>query len=184
MFLFFRDAYLTRVTYRANDAYWWKIERLSLDREPELMRAMSRRTWRRHSNTLGLVYPIQKRRDQADYALEWLASRDGRPFGHALWGASRRPVRRAVRSRSPEGTETADDAGAGTDDHSIYDFDARLPKSLLPSMNRLAKDAGIRLVFIRVQRRPRPDGPPPQSAELTRYMQRLEAYLAASGVGF
>ena len=30
----------------------------------------------------------------------------------------------------------------------------------------LAERAGIRLAFIRVQRRPRPDGPPPQSEAL------------------
>ena len=185
VFLFFRDAYLTRVNYRANDAYWWKIERLSHEREPELMRAMREsRTWQeRLEYALGLVYPIQKRRDQADYALEWLASQAVAP--------SREPYGVPVAARYNElfgldrlkSTDAADDAGQVTDP-SIYDFDARLPKSLLPAMIQEARQAGIRLVFVRVQRRPTRNGPPPQSPELMRYMSKLEAYLAASGAGF
>ncbi|HEX4241930.1 MAG TPA: hypothetical protein VHZ53_10995 [Steroidobacteraceae bacterium] len=185
VFVFFRDAYLTRVNYRADDAYWWKIERLSHDREPELMRAMREsRTWQeRLEYTLGLVYPIQKRRDEADYALEWLASQAVAP--------ARTPFGAPVAARYNElfgldrlkSTDAADDAGAATD-LSIYDFEARLPKSLLPAMIEEAKEAGTRLVFIRVQRRPTPSGPPPQPPELVRYMARLEAYLAASGAGF
>jgi hypothetical protein len=81
------------------------------------------------------------------------------------------------------GSEAADDADAPSHD-AIYDFDAQLPKSLLPSMIELARGAGVRLVFVRVQRRPAPAGPPPQSPELLRYTAALEAYLARSGVGF
>jgi hypothetical protein len=186
VFLFFRDAYLTRVTYRANDAYWWKIERLSHDEEPELQRAMREsRTWQETLEyDLGLLYPLQKRRDQADYGLEWLAgavaARGRTPYGepvaepyNALFGLDRM-----------RGTESADDAGAGNGDAAIYDFDARLPQSLLPSMIELARGAGVRLVFVRVQRRPTAYGPPPQSQDLLRYMAKLKAYLAASGAGF
>jgi hypothetical protein len=186
VFVFFRDAYLTRVTYRANGAYWWKIERLSHDSEPELMRAMREsRNWQdKLEYDFGLLYPVQKRREAADYALEWLAGQAVTP-GHIPYGAP-------VAGRYGElfsldrlkGIEAADDSGPGQDDSSILDFDARLPKSLLPSMIKLAKDAGIELVFVRVQRRPLVNGPPPQSAELTRYIGGLKQYLAAQGVGF
>jgi hypothetical protein len=186
VFVFFRDAYLTRVTYRANDAYWWKIERLSHDDEPELLQAMrDSRTWQEKLEyELGLLYPIQKRRENADYALEWLAGEAAAP-GRVPYGA---PV--AARYNELFGldrlkkTEMADDAAGGTDDRSIYDFDARLPKSLLPSMIKLAKDARIELVFVRVQRRPTAFGPPPQSAELRQYISKLGNYLSSSGVGF
>jgi hypothetical protein len=186
IFIFFRDAYLTRVTYRASDVYWWKIERLSHDDEPELMRAMrENRTWQEKLEYgFSLLYPIQKRRETADYALEWLASL---PVAHG-----RVPYGAPVANRYNElfgldrlkNTDTADDAAAGQGDPSIYDFDARLPHSLLPSMIKLARDAGIELVFVRVQRRPTPYGAPPQSPELVRYIAKLQGYLADSGAGF
>ncbi len=59
----------------------------------------------------------------------------------------------------------------------FLDFDARVDRSLLPAILDLAERAGIRLAFIRVQRRPRPDGPPDQSPALAGYMARLGAYL-------
>jgi hypothetical protein len=184
VFVFFRDVYLTRVTFRANDAYWWKIERLSHEREPELMRAMREsRTWQeRLEYDLGLVYPLQKRRDKADYVLEWLASQAVAP-GLAYGAPAAERYNELFGLDRLRGTEQADDASAGSD-AAIYDFDARLPKSLLPSMVRLAKQAGVQLVFVRVQRRPLPGGPPPQSPELERYIAKLKRYLESSGVGY
>jgi hypothetical protein len=187
VFVFFRDTYLTQVTYRSNDAYWWKIERLSHDDEPELTRAMREsRTWQEQLEyDLGLLYPIQKRREAATYALEWLAS--------LAVGSERIPYGMPVASRFNEpfelsqmkNIEGADDfATASRDELFNDDFDARLPQSLLPSMVNLAKDAGITLVFVRVQRRPTLKGPPPQSPQLIRYVAKLRAYLIGNGAGF
>lgn len=186
VFVFFRDTYLTQVSYRSNDAYWWKIERLSHDDEPELMRAMREsRTWQEQLEyDFGLLYPIQKRREAAAYALEWLAS--------LAVGSERIPYGMPIASRYNElfelgqmkNVETADDFAAGGGEFFNYDFDARLPHSLLPSMIKLAKDAGISLVFVRVQRRPTPQGPAPQSPQLIRYVAKLRAYVIGNGAGF
>jgi hypothetical protein len=187
VFVFFRDTYLTQVTYRSNDAYGWKIERLSHDHEPELTRAMhASRTWQEQLEyDLGLFYPIQKRREAATYALEWLAS--------LAAGSEHIPFGMPVASRYNElfelgrmkNIEVADDTAAAARDARINDdFDARLPHSLLPSMINLAKEAGISLVFVRVQRRPTPNGPPPQNQQLLRYVAKLRAYLIGNGAGF
>ena len=186
VFIFFRDAYLTRVTYRANDAYWWKIERLSHDHEPQLERSMrDSRTWQEALEyRLGLLYPIQKRREAADYALAWLASQAIDPGGSAFGTPVANRYNELFALDRLKNIETADDAAAGTDDSAIYDFDAMLPHSLLPSMIDLARDAGIELVFVRVQRRPTLLGPPPQSAQLLRYVAKLHAYLLRNGAGF
>lgn len=61
------------------------------------------------------------------------------------------------------------------------DFDAAVERSLLPELFRLADSAGIRLAFIRVQRRPTESGPPPQSAALAKYLDDLRAYVTARG---
>ena len=185
VFIFFRDAYLTRVNYRANDAYWWRIERLSHDEEPQLTRAMrASRTWQENLEyDFGLLYPIQKRREPAKYALEWLASQSVGP-GLVPYGM---PVASRYNQLFDLGrlknTETADDATDQTDS-AIYDFDRMLPRSLLPSMIELGKDSGVKLVFVRVQRRPTSDGPPPQSPELGRYIGTLKGDLSDNGVGF
>jgi hypothetical protein len=63
----------------------------------------------------------------------------------------------------------------------FLDFDAHIDRSLLPMIIDLAARAKIRLAFIRVQRRPTPTGPQPQSPALTRYLDRLRTYLTESG---
>lgn len=66
----------------------------------------------------------------------------------------------------------------------FLDFDAQLNRSLLPEIIGLAERANIRLAFVRVQRRPSPDGPPQQSAALARYIDDLRAYVTSRGALF
>ncbi len=64
------------------------------------------------------------------------------------------------------------------------DFAENLPTSILPELIRLAKSRGVKLAFVRVQRRPRPDGPPLQSTALQQYVADLRAYLESEGALF
>jgi len=64
------------------------------------------------------------------------------------------------------------------------DFDANVDDSLLPEILRLAERSKITLAFIRVQRRPSADGPPPQSLELRAYVAALKRYLESHGAYF
>jgi hypothetical protein len=66
----------------------------------------------------------------------------------------------------------------------VLDFDAQVHRSLLPAIMRLAAGAGIRLAFVRVQRRPLPDGPPAQSEALAGSIDDLRAYVTAGGASF
>ena len=66
----------------------------------------------------------------------------------------------------------------------FLDFDVQVNRSLLPELMRLAESAHIRLAFVRVQRRPAPNGPPEQSAALARYIEDLRAYVTARGASF
>ena len=61
------------------------------------------------------------------------------------------------------------------------DFDAFVDKSALPLMLRDARQAGLTLVLVRVQRRPIDGRPPYQSPALQRYVAKLKAYVEASG---
>jgi hypothetical protein len=66
----------------------------------------------------------------------------------------------------------------------FLDFGAHVDRSLLPEIMRLAGSANIRLAFVRVQRRPLPDGPPEQPEALARYIEDLRTYLTARGASF
>jgi hypothetical protein len=185
VFIFFRDAFLTQPTYRATDRYWWKIEHLSHADEPELNRAMTlSRTWQEELEyRLGELYPVQRLRDKATGTLSWLASEVVTP-GRVRYGGSAGQKYDALFDLDKMRSIEADDTAFQEQDLSEFDFDAQVGHSLLPSMIRLAKEAHVDLVFIRVQRRPTAVGPPPQRPELKAYTQKLRAYLAQSGVGF
>lgn len=186
VFLFFRDVYLTLPTHRTGDQYWWRIERLSHESEPELARAMNAaRTWQEKLQyRLGLIYPVQKYREKACYLLEWLAGQMLAP-GKVPYGA---PVAKDYNDLFDLGgmkaVEAADDADFSMDDLEIYDFDGMVRNSLLPSMLQMAKDRGVELVFVRVQRRPSGNGPPRQPEELRRYIGKLQQYLHDHGARF
>jgi hypothetical protein len=185
VFIFFRDTYLTQPTYRATDRYWWKIEHLSHADEPQLTRAMAlSRTWQEQLEyRLGQVYPVQKVRDRASAAVSWAASEVATP-GRVRYGDSAGQKYDGLFALDKLRSIEAADTAFQEEDLSEFDFDARVATSLLPSMIRLAGDAGVGLVFVRVQRRPTAAGPPAQRPELQAYMEKLRAYLSKSGVQF
>ncbi len=185
VYMFFRDTYLTQPTYRATDRYWWKIERLCHAQEPQLNRAMARsRTWQENLEYwLASVYPIQKARDRASTAVSWLASEVVTP-GRVPYGSSGGHKYEELFGLDKLRGSEADDTAFGDEDLSEFDFDAHVEDSLLPSMIELAKEHGVKLVFIRVQRRPTRLGPPPQRRELAAYVEKFRAYVQSHGAGF
>jgi hypothetical protein len=185
VFIFFRDAYLTQPTYRATDRYWWRIEHLSHEDEPELTRAMTlSRTWQEQlAYRLEGIYPVQKVRDRASAAVSWIAGEVVTP-GRVKYGESAGQKYDGLFGLDNLRSIEADDTAFADQDLSEFDFDARIGTSLLPSMIRMAKEAGVDLVFVRVQRRPTIQGPPAQSRELQSYMSGLRAYFAGNGIQF
>jgi hypothetical protein len=177
VFVFFRDTYLTRPSYRAQDMYWWRIERLSHAQEPELDKAMqASRTWQESLEyRLGRVYPLQKRRPLATSAVERIAAGHA-PWGHETPGSKFNQLFALDKMRQMESDDTAFD----NLDKSHFDFASKVETSLLPSMIKLANDAGVQLVFVRVQRRPTRTEP----AELKTYLAQLEDYVTFKGAGF
>ena len=64
------------------------------------------------------------------------------------------------------------------------DFDRYLNESVLPLMLRDAERAGLRLGFVRVQRRPIDGRPPEQSPALRQYVEDLRRYVTTRGAVF
>lgn len=181
VFVFFRDTYLTRPSYRAQDMYWWRIERMSHAAEPQLQKAMAAsRTWQEKLEyELGAIYPLQKRRPLATSAIERVAG--GRaPWSEAAPGSKFNQLFELGRLRQMESDDTAFDKA----DPAHFDFAGTVETSLLPSMLKLAKEAGVELVFVRVQRRPTPAGPRAESEELRIYLAQLKDYVTYKGAGY
>lgn len=177
----FRDENLTDPMFRVNGRYRGSLDRVARVREPVLNEILAMHTdgaWYRAHDAVDAVY-------EAAAARAWL---EPRLVGLPVSLVVRHRSRPRFLERMNEGifglqalrqTSAADMAEAG--DESVFDFAANLPRSLLPEMFNVARHGGIRLAFVRVQRRPEAGAPPRQSPALRRYVEDLRHYVEANG---
>jgi len=182
VFVFFRDTNLTDTLFRLESLYGNALDEVALDQEPELdaVVARSRRGfWSRAHTLVNSVY-------EADQVTGWLEPALRRWFVNARYPD---PV---ARMRSDQmldtrfslaqlRTDVAADLSAANEG---ADFERDLPRSVLPAMVQLAREHGITLCFVRVQRRPEGGTPPPQEDNLRRYVASLKGWLEANGALF
>ena len=177
---FFRDENLTDTLFRV---YPSSLDRVAADQEPvldEILAARARGTFYRLHGAVRRVY-------QYDQTRAWLE-----PIiitAPVAWSAPRLARKQLLESINNEvftlealRPMVAADMAATSDE--ALDFDRNLPTSVLPEILRLSKASGIRVAFVRVQRRPTADGPPPQSPALEEYVRRLWLYLESNGAIF
>ena len=155
---FFRDDQLTTQVQVTPGS----LDRVARDREPELDRVLA-------ANRLGVFSEIHRAARsvyQFDRTRTWLE-----PLllqAPAKLAATTMPSSELLKAINTEvfaldrlrAFEAADLAAA---QGQALDFQANVGESLLPEIIRLAEGAHIKLAFIRAQRRPAADGPPPQS---------------------
>ena len=177
---FFRDETLTAPLLRVNPE---ALDRAAHEQEPDLNRILA-------ANTHGAFYRVHGAAQtiyQFDRTRVWLEPR----LTNAPVPIAAEPAGRATFLQRMNDTlftldtlrfTAASDLAVAQD--SALDFHARVPLSFLPEILRLSKSSGIRVAFIRIQRRPTADGPPPQSAVLERYTSALETYLRTNGAYF
>ena len=176
--VFFRETNLTDPMFRLGDPYRTNADPLAHDFEPELNAAVSARTqgaWFRVHSAVDRIYGLEQTR-------RWLE-----PELAAL------PARAVS---SPEllsalNTEFALDklrSGVAADMASVagdpLDFARDVERSVLPAFVRLARENGIKLIFVRVLRRPENGRAPVEPPALQRYIRDLGAYLKANGAIF
>jgi hypothetical protein len=177
----FRDENLTDPMFRVTGRYRANLDRVARVREPvlnEILAMHTRGAWYRAHDTAATLYGSEAIR-------AWLEPR--------LVGL---PVSLVVRPRSrPRFLDQMNEGVFGLqalrqmnaadmahpDDESAFDFAANLPRSVLPEMFSVARHGGVKLAFVRVQRRPEAGGPPPQSPALRRYVGDLRAYIESQG---
>ena len=176
--VFFRDTNLTNVLFRIDAT--WALDTAALDREPDLNAVVARRRG-------SVFYQVRDRIErlyQAEQVRRWIE-----PQVNA-WPARvmvpyRKP-RAAFMGRLNERFGLAhlrpmDAADMQATEDREADFDAFVDKSALPLMLRDARDAGLTLALVRVQRRPIDGRPPFQSSALRRYVTKLQAYVETHG---
>ena len=177
---FFRDENLTDTLFRV---YPSSLDRVARQREPvldEILAARAQGTFYRLHGAVRSVYQY----DQTRAWLEPLLIRVP-----VSWSAGRRARKKLLDTINNDvftlealrPMAAADMASASGE---ALDFDRNLPTSVLPEILRLSARSGIRVAFVRVQRRPIDGGPPPQSPALQKYVRRLREYLEASGAVF
>lgn len=177
---FFRDENLTDPLFRV---YPGVLDRVAYDREPVLDRVLS-------TNMHGTFYRAHLGAQawyQYNRTRDWLEPKlTNAPLHMVARPADREAFLRAMNEQvfpieALRPMVAADMPVASAD---ALDFDRRMPVSILPDIVRLSRLSGIRVAFIRVQRRPTPTGPPPESEALRRYVARLKAWLEANGAYF
>lgn len=181
VFIFFRDTNLTDVMFRIDAA--WALDTAALAREDDLNAVVARRKgtpFYRAREAFDAMYDApQVRRWIAPLVDEWPARamipyrRPRAQFLEQLntrFGLSHLRPMDAADMRETEDRDT--------------NFDALVDKSALPLMLRDAGRAGLRLCFVRVQRRPEDGRPPYQSPALQRYVTKLGLYLLQHGAAF
>lgn len=180
VFIFFRDTNLTEVLFRLDEQFRWSVDTVAHDREPALDAVLAARiggpafTVHRAVETLydgtrartwleplivnwpaRVVEPSRRRRDA-------MMAQINERFGLA-------------HLRKMDAADVQE-----TDDPSL-DFGRYVGRSVLPLMLEEASTAGLRVCFVRVQRRPVGNQPPRQSPALRRYMTELRQYIESRG---
>jgi hypothetical protein len=180
VFMFFRDTNLTDVLFRLDEQFRWSLDAVAHDREDELNAVIATRT-RTPPRQLELAV---ERAYQGDRARRWaepaftgwparvlIPSRRHR--AEFIYEMNTRFGLEHQRPSEAADVQASDEAGA--------DFPRFIDRSVLPLMLRDARQAGLILCVVRVQRRPVGGQPPVQSAAMRRYVRDLQAYVESHG---
>lgn len=182
VFIFFRDTNLTDLMFRLDPQFRWALDLTAREREEELNAVIARRIRPLHRVHVFLdrYLAVEAVRRAAEPALSnWPAEQLVRSRRRRAEFMSLMNVRLGFDHLRPT---TAADIQAG--DVPDVDFDRDVEDSVLPLMLRDAKAAGLTLCFVRVQRRPTANRPPPQSRELLEYVAALRTYVLERGALF
>jgi hypothetical protein len=178
--IFFRDTNLTDVLFRLDEQFRWSVDTVAHDREPELDAVMAGRLG-------GPKFAVRQTAEQlyqGDRARRWLEPALVNWPARVVEPSRRR--REALMAQLNERFDLThlrpmEAADLQTTDDPSADFPRYVDRSVLPLMVEDARRAGLLVCFVRVQRRPLNNAPPPQSAALARYMTDLRSYIEAHG---
>jgi hypothetical protein len=176
--VFFRDTNMTNVMFRIDAT--WSLDTAALDREDDLNAVVARRRGT-------MFYRVRDRIDrlyQASEARRWIEPAVNDWPARVMFPYRRQrtafldPLNERFGLAHLRPMDAAD--MQATEDREA-DFDRFVEDSALPLMLRDAREAGLTLLLVRVQRRPQNGRPPEQSPALRRYVTKLHRYIESHG---
>ena len=176
--VFFRDTNLTNVMFRIDAT--WSLDTAALDREDDLNAVVARR----RGTTFYRVRDAIDRAYEASEARRWIEPAANEWPARAMFPYRRQRTAFLDRLNERFGLthlRPMDAADMRATEDREADFDRFVEDSALPLMLRDAREAGLTLLLVRVQRRPRDGRPPDQSPSLRRYVTKLHAYVESRG---
>lgn len=180
--VFFRETNMTDPMFRVSGAYRASADPLSHDFEPELNAALASRTqgaWFRVHSAVDRMYGVEQTRrwlepELASYPARVVAGPEAAgPLLEQLNAAF------ALDRLRPALAADMDPAARDTPD-----FHRDVHRSVLPAFVSLAREHDIKLIFVRVLRRPEGGRAPAESRAMADYVRDLGAYLEANGAVF
>jgi|WetSurMetagenome_2_1015567.scaffolds.fasta_scaffold16645_3 hypothetical protein len=181
--IFFRDENLTDPMFRVTGMYRGQLDRVARDHEGvlnDILAAHTQGAWFR-------VHAFADRLFQVERARRWVEPMlVSAPLDVAARGKARRSLLDRMNTElfKLDALRQMAPADMAQGDASTYDFRRNVNRSVLPEMLKIARRAGIKLAFVRVQRRPEGGKPPAQSSELQQYVRDLKSYLEQNGALF
>jgi hypothetical protein len=177
---FFRDENLTDPLFRV---YPGSLDRAARAREPVLNEILASRA----NGAFFRVHAAARALSGHDGTRAWLEPKIvNAPVALSARRGARKTLLEAINTKvftlDALRPMAAADMQAG--EGAAFDFEKNLHTSVLPEIMRISKQSGVRVAFIRVQRRPAGNRPPAQSPALQRYVEQLRVYLVASGAYF
>lgn len=175
----FRDTNLTDLMFRLLDGDRWKLDEAALDLEPELNAVVAKRlagSWYQAHRLLDEAYGVEAARARVEPALTGWPARvlAGKVGGTML----QRDVNERFALERLRPMPISDMSVVSDND---ADFFANVDASVLPLMLDVANAHGLKLVFVRTQRRAPEGGLRQESPALAQYMRDLRAYVEARG---
>ncbi len=178
--VFFRDTNLTNVLFRLDAV--WILDTAAHDREDDLNAVVARRRSALYRLRRGVEWMYR-----SEQVRHWVEPAVSQWPARALF-EYRRPravfLERLNERLGLDHQRPMDAADMQATEDSEADFDAFVDKSTLPLMLREARQAGLTLLLVRVQRRPAGGAPPYQSPALRTYVTKLHTYVEANGARF
>lgn len=177
--VFFRDTNMTDVMFRLDGPYRSKLDEVAHDAEPGLNAVVERRLQgarRSVHRLIDRVYRVERTREWIEPLLSaWPA---GVVAGERGQQRLLERVNAAFELEYLRPIEQADLSAANAGE---MDFAASVETSVLPLFLDEASDAGFRVCFIRVLRRPVDGAPPDEPEALRRYSQDMREYIESRG---
>lgn len=184
VFFFFRDLNMTDPLFRLTGPFRWSLDEVAQASEPALNDVIAARmqgTWFRVHQAVNRVYDVERanayvERQFYDWPTRlWTSDEAGRrtwldKMNFEIMGLDR------LRPMAAADLQAAEEAEA--------DFGRNMPRSVLPLIVDLAKQQGLKVCFVRVQRRPVDNKPPAQSPRMQAYMREFRAYVEREGMYF